>query len=418
MRYNNDLPKGWKYYSLKELGEIARGKSKHRPRNAKFLYGGSYPFIQTGDVKASGGRITTYSQTYSEEGLKQSRMWPKGTMCITIAANIAETGILQFDSCFPDSVVGFIANPEKCLVEFVEYYFRLIRNSVQQMSSQTAQENINLKTLDRIRIATPPIEVQKKIVSILSAYDDKIENSICIIKNLEEQASILFNHWFVDYEFPNSQGKSYKSQNGKFDNDLPVDWNITNLSEIADINMGQSPPSSTYNKTGEGLPFYQGVVDFGLRYPEISTYCSKPKKIAELDDILLSVRAPVGELNRASIQCCIGRGVAAIRHKNGYNSFLFYALQKNCYALHAAKNGSIFDAINKQVLLDMKIVLPPEKIVEKFEEIVKPMDEMILKKTQEIKVLKEMRDLLLLLLMSGKINAYDIKAEREVEICY
>ena len=115
-----ECPYGWKLVRLHDLGEVNRGRSRHRPRYAEHLYGGPYPFIQTGDVKASNGRVTAHTQTYSEAGLVQSRLWPAGTMCITIAANIAETGILTFPACFPDSVVGFIAEPKKADTHFIE----------------------------------------------------------------------------------------------------------------------------------------------------------------------------------------------------------------------------------------------------------------------------------------------------------
>ena len=143
--------------NLGDLGEVNRGRSRHRPRYAEHLYGGPYPFIQTGDIKASGGRITKYTQTYSESGLAQSRLWPAGTMCITIAANIAETGILSFPACFPDSVVGFIPDKSKCDVYFVEQMFRFLRRRVQQEASGSVQGNINLQTLDRLKFPLPQL---------------------------------------------------------------------------------------------------------------------------------------------------------------------------------------------------------------------------------------------------------------------
>ena len=128
---NNHCPEDWEKAKLGDLGEVNRGRSRYRPRYAKHLYGGLYPFIQTGDIKASDGRITTYQQTYSEAGLAQSRLWPAGTMCITIAANIAETAILTFPACFPDSVVGFVGDNTKCDVRFVQYMFRHMRIRIQ-----------------------------------------------------------------------------------------------------------------------------------------------------------------------------------------------------------------------------------------------------------------------------------------------
>jgi len=136
----------WREVTLKEIGELARGKSKHRPRYDPILYGGKYPFIQTGDIKNANRTITKYEQTYNEVGLAQSRLWPKGTLCITIAANIAETAILGIDACFPDSVVGFIPDKDKCNVHYIYYYLQWYKKNIQQLAYGTVQDNINLKT--------------------------------------------------------------------------------------------------------------------------------------------------------------------------------------------------------------------------------------------------------------------------------
>jgi type I restriction enzyme S subunit len=137
----------WKQRSLDELGFVGRGKSKHRPRDAEHLYGGPYPFIQTGDVKHAELHVTSYSQTYSEAGLAQSKLWPSGTLCITIAANIAETAILGLEACFPDSVIGFIADERKCDARFIKYKFDTIKRQYQQISQGAAQDNLSLEKL-------------------------------------------------------------------------------------------------------------------------------------------------------------------------------------------------------------------------------------------------------------------------------
>ncbi len=160
-----ELAKGWVWAALPQIGVLARGKSKHRPRNAPHLYEGPYPFIQTGEIKQADGTITTYSQTYSEAGLAQSHLWPKGTLCITIAANIAETAILGFDACFPDSVVGFIGTREACNVHFVEYFIRTAKDDLDRYAPATAQKNINLDTLEKLAIALPPLAEQHRIVT-------------------------------------------------------------------------------------------------------------------------------------------------------------------------------------------------------------------------------------------------------------
>src|SRR5450755_2872156 len=147
---------GWEVCALEDLGDLDRGRSKHRPRNAPELLGGPYPLIQTGDVANSRGYIRTYKQTYSELGLKQSKMWPKGTLCITIAANIAKTGILLFDACFPDSVVGFTPNT-KTNTEYVQLWFSFVQQHLERTAPESAQKNINLEILRGLRIPLPPL---------------------------------------------------------------------------------------------------------------------------------------------------------------------------------------------------------------------------------------------------------------------
>jgi type I restriction enzyme S subunit len=152
---------------LPNLGELARGKSKHRPRNDPKLYGGPYAFIQTAEVRASGGRIRRYSQTYNELGLAQSRLWPKGTLCITIAANIAETGILEFDACFPDSVVGLLVEGNPALARYVELYLRSVKDRLDRLAPATAQKNINLEILEQLEIPVPPDHLVERVVSAI-----------------------------------------------------------------------------------------------------------------------------------------------------------------------------------------------------------------------------------------------------------
>lgn len=153
-------PMGWPVKPLGEIGELDRGRSRHRPRNDPTLLGGPYPLIQTGEVANSGGRIREYVQTYSELGLAQSKMWPAGTLCITIAANIASTGILEFDACFPDSVVGFIPGPDTT-TEYVQFILTRLRDVLERNAPQVAQRNINLKVLRSLVVPVPPIELQQ-----------------------------------------------------------------------------------------------------------------------------------------------------------------------------------------------------------------------------------------------------------------
>ena len=174
------LPEGWCWASLDQLGRLDRGRSKHRPRNAKFLYGGPYPFIQTGDVKGARQYLRNHSQTYSNAGLRQSRLWPEETLCITIAANIADTAILSYPACFPDSIVGVCFDESSVSVRYVELFIRTVRAQIDNYAPATAQKNINNAILRALAVALPPIDEQKKIVEIA-------ENQLSTIDHLESE---------------------------------------------------------------------------------------------------------------------------------------------------------------------------------------------------------------------------------------
>ena len=152
-------PKGWPTQTFRDIGTLDRGKSRHRPRDAPHLYGGLHPFVQTGDVARSGGVITTYAQTYSDAGLAQSKLWPVGTLCITIAANIAETGILDFEACFPDSVVGFLPG-ENVRTDYIQNWLHFLKPTLAAQAPQAAQKNINLEILRNLNVPIPPMSLQ------------------------------------------------------------------------------------------------------------------------------------------------------------------------------------------------------------------------------------------------------------------
>src|SRR5439155_10469701 len=172
--------------TLDQLGEVSRGRSRHRPRDAAHLYGGPFPFIQTGDVKKASLYLTDFEQTYSEAGLAQSKLWPAGTLCITIAANIADTAILGIEACFPDSVVGLIAG-ERLTIEYVRSWFVAMEKVIDAAATQVAQKNINLEFLNKLSISVPPISLQQKFSQcVRRTYEVKNRRSQAVdeIKNL------------------------------------------------------------------------------------------------------------------------------------------------------------------------------------------------------------------------------------------
>ncbi|ELN9187523.1 restriction endonuclease subunit S [Vibrio cholerae] len=187
-------PKGWEVLKFEAVGKLDRGKSKHRPRNDPKLLGGEHPLIQTGDVANSGGYIKIYSSTYSDFGLAQSRKWPAGTLCITIAANIAKTGILTFDACFPDSVVGFTPN-KLVTTEYVQMWLGFLQKILENSAPESAQKNINLEILRGLTIPVPPIELQstfssavEKMNSVKEIFDSGVSETNCFFSSLSQKA--------------------------------------------------------------------------------------------------------------------------------------------------------------------------------------------------------------------------------------
>jgi type I restriction enzyme, S subunit len=197
----NQYGEGWQLKTLEEISTtFGRGKSRHRPRNEPKLYGGKYPFVQTGDIRNADHIITEYSQTYSEAGLAQSKLWPKGTICITIAANIAETAILGFDACFPDSVIGVVPNPAQAEIGFVEYLLQSFKARIQALSKGSAQANINMGTFENEKFPFPSTVVQKQIVAKLDMLSEETQRLEAIyqrkIQALDELKQSLLHQAF------------------------------------------------------------------------------------------------------------------------------------------------------------------------------------------------------------------------------
>lgn len=405
-RYNSH----WNTKKLSELGTFARGKSKHRPRDDERLYeGGGYPLIQTGEVKAANLYITSHEQEYGEFGLAQSKLWDAGTLCITIAANIAETAILGYPMCFPDSVVGFSAFPSESSEKFMHYVFTYIRNSIQNSVTGSIQDNINIDYLSQLDFKVPPKSYQDKVVGVLGTIDEKIDTNTRICTELETMAKTLYDYWFTQFDFPNAEGKPYRSSGGEMVwNDqlkrkIPKGWSAGQLSDIANITMGQSPSGDTYNENGSGTIFYQGCTDFGTRFPVPRVYTSTPTRFAKAGDILMSVRAPVGTLNIAMEDCCIGRGLAALNSKFGSQLHLLYTLSgfKQLFDVMDG-NGTTFGSITKDTLFEMKVVIPRRDQIKSFEEMVQPIEQKIRVAEQENRELTKLRDWLLPVLMNGQ----------------
>lgn len=230
-----------------------------------------------------------------------------------------------------------------------------------------------------IPIRIPSLATQKEIANILSALDDKIELNNAINRNLEEQAQAIFKNWFVDF--------------APFGGEMPEDWTIGKLSDIADITMGQSPDGKSYNEDGVGTVFYQGRAEFGWRFPTRRLFTTAPSRMAKMNDTLMSVRAPVGDLNIANEDCCIGRGLAAIHSKNNHQSFVHYTIVALKPKLDIYNGeGTVFGCINRDSLNNMPIIIPSNSFIDQFESIISFFDTIIFQFNSENQNLIKIRD--------------------------
>ena len=261
-----------------------------------------------------------------------------------------------------------------------------------------AQPKLNQENLRNIEIELP--SHIDRIASILSSLDRKIELNNKINADFEEMAQAIFKNWFVDFE-PFKDGKFVDSELGM----IPEGWKVGTLEDIAEITMGQSPAGNSLNENREGMIFYQGSSDFGFRFPSIRVFTTEPKRLAVANSVLFSVRAPVGDINVAKEECCIGRGVASIKSKYGHDSYLFYTM-KSLHKLFDSFDGegTVFGSINKKTLSAIQILLPSDGIVEQFNNIASSFDDRIRSLSDENSRLSLLRDTLLPRLMSGELE--------------
>ena len=289
--------------------------------------------------------------------------------------------------------------PHDCLRPEFLYYFFLHKGRTGHLSSLFTGSTIKhlpREKLALVEVPVPPHSVQDKIVSSLSAYDNLIENNRCRIQLLEQAARLLYKEWFVHLRFPGHEHVMIVDG-------VPEGWEKKPLNEIADITMGQSPKSIYYNQDGNGLPFHQGVTNFGVRFPSHETYCTVRSRIGEPGDILFSVRAPVGRINITPDRIVIGRGLAAIRSIGNQQNYLFYALKSHFFKEDMIGGGAIFAAITKKDVYGVELMQPSDRIVAMFMEQVLPIDLQVANLQQTIDRLSKARDLLLPKLMSEEI---------------
>lgn len=289
------------------------------------------------------------------------------------------------------------------------------QSSLKAITAGSVVPTLSQKHMADIEIYLPDLKNQKKIASVLSALDDKIALNKKMNQKLEAMVKRLYDYWFVQYDFPDKNGHPYKTTDGKMEynptlkREIPEGWTDGVLSDIANITMGQSPDGSSYNEDGEGMIFYQGCTDFGMRFPTARQYTTAPTRFAKKGDILMSVRAPVGAVNIANTDCCIGRGLSALNSKLGSLSHLYFLIDVFKKTFENKNTvGTTFGSITKDELYALPVVIPDKNVIEQFEKMAKPIFDRQMKLGEESNRLTALRDKLLPLLMNGQVEIRDV----------
>ncbi|CBL44327.1 Type I restriction-modification system specificity subunit [gamma proteobacterium HdN1] len=398
----------WPKLPLDQLGYVSRGRSRHRPRNDPSLYGGSYPFIQTGDVKHANFRISDHTATYSEAGLAQSRLWPKDTLCITIAANIADTALLGYEACFPDSIIGFIADEEKADPRFVKYYFDIIQRELQMVSQGATQDNLSQEKLLSFGIACPPVEVQRKVAEVLSAYDDLIATNQRRIALLEDAARRLYREWFVHLRFPGHESVAVKDG-------VPEGWCKRSMTSVADFVNGFAFKPEHLGEAG--LPV--------VKIPELrSGITSKtPYNLGHIvpqrnhittGDVLFSWSATLLVNEWGEGPALLNQHLFKVIPRNELHKRLVrFAVEAAIPELIGHAVGATMQHIRRSALDNHLMLVPDDTTSVAFAAQADPMMDAVLNLTAQNRELTKARDLLLPKLMSGQLDVSNIRLPEE-----
>jgi len=324
------------------------------------------------------------------DNLIRSKLFKDDILLTYVGANIGQFALVDADDTYhlaPN--ICRIRVGDKCNPYYLYSYFRTsyFQDNLVNYQVGSSQPTMPMGNIRKILIPLPPLPEQRAIASVLSILDNKIDLLHRQNKNLEAMAETLFRQWFVE--------------------EADEEWEEGFLPDEFDFTMGQSPPGTSYNQEGVGMPMFQGNADFGFRFPEERVYTTEPKRLAYPHDTLISVRAPVGAQNMAKVECCIGRGVSAFRYKanNDFYTYTYFKLRSLMDEIKKFNDGgTVFGSISKTDFLQMEIAIPPEDMIEKFEIHAKPLNDKVIENCIQIKLLEVMRDTLLPKLMSGEVR--------------
>ena len=399
----------WKEVRLGNyIKDIAAGPFGSNLKVSCFV-GKGFPIIDGANLKSFKvtDNITKYVTEEKARSLYRS-IAKRGDIIVTISGNVGQIAYIPYNSEYEEYLVSqrqfrVTIDDTSINVPFLIYYFhtRIGQSKILSFANQVGVPALAqpLKNFRNITISIPEIKDQKEIAGILSSLDAKIETNNKLNEKLEEMAQAIFKSWFVDFE-PFKDKPFYETELGM----IPEGWEVGSLSDIATITMGQSPCGTSYNENGEGIIFYQGRTEFGFRFPSIRLYTTAPSRFAEVGSTLMSVRAPVGDINMALLRCCIGRGVASIKSNCDCDSYIYYLMKslKKRFDIYNGE-GTVFGSVGRDTLRGMLITIPPSSVISDFEMNISKIDSRIKTNELESQRLASLRDTLLPRLMSGEL---------------
>ena len=412
--YNKD----WPIKKLSQLGDFSRGVSKHRPRDdARLFIDGDIPFLQTGEVKSARLYVDSYSAKYNDFGLSQSKLWHKGTLCITIAANIAESAILSRDMCFPDSIVGFVPNDNETTSEYMYYIFEYIKSQIQSRTNGSIQDNINIDYLKDLEFRISPN--QEKIKKVLSDIDNKILLNQAIIGKLESMAKTLYDYWFVQFDFPDANGRPYKTSGGKMEwnetlsREIPAGWEVRKVKDIeAKIVTGKTPSTAQDDFYNGNIPFvtigdirnHVFVTNTDIRLTKAGAE-SQSNKYLPPNSLCVSCIASPGEIGFTTEWSQTNQQINSIVIEDEDNRIILYFALKDYFLYNAAvKTGNTFANMSKTDFSEIALVYPTKHVLRVFAKKTQPIFRKLKKAELENRKLITFRDFLLPMLMNGQVT--------------
>ena len=414
----------WKFLTLKEaeLEFIDGDRGVNYPKKSELLPEGDCVFLNTGNVRQNSFDFSNLDFiTKEKDNLLRNGKLQRDDIVLTTRGTVGNVALYSQEVPFSNirinsGMVIIMVNKNFWHPYFIYLFFQshLFKKQISRLISGSAQPQLPISILETVNIPQLTLDEQKEIIFNIKSIDQKIQINNQINQELEAMAKTLYDYWFVQFDFPDENGKPYKSSGGKMvyndqlKREIPEGWGVEKLENIANITMGQSPKGTSYNEVGEGMLFFQGSTDFGWRFPVARQYTTEPSRIAEEDDILLSVRAPVGTLNIADTRCCIGRGLAAINSKVGANSYIFNVMQdfKKLFDMMNSV-GTTFGSITKDDLYSLKLIYPPNELLMKFDKSVNSFDREIKNRSRQNQELSQLRDWLLPMLMNGQVKVED-----------